>query len=110
MGEHASAGRDFFPYDLSYATQKCLSNNKEKTPEGEWDNEHHCLIVMTGVEPLAGRGWAGACVCAWSTWDLMGNNRQVEFASADFACGGGREGRSGYQTRRKGGGKEEGPE
>ena len=47
QGKLVSEGRDFFfPYDFSSATQKYLSNNKEKTCEDEWDDELHSLICM----------------------------------------------------------------
>lgn len=47
-GKRVSEGRDFFPCDFSCATQKYLSNNKEKTREVECDNEPHSLVFMNG--------------------------------------------------------------
>lgn len=46
QGKLVSEGWDFFPYDFSSATQKYLSNNKEKTCEDEGDDELHSLICM----------------------------------------------------------------
>lgn len=85
QGEHVSEGRDFFPQDFSCATQKYLSNNKEKLVKMNGIMNSTLSPLWTGVELLECEGWTGVCGCACRMQAWWGINRQIQLTSADFA-------------------------